>query len=213
MEISRKQLVSVATELNEKILDTNQPIDTDLSQTQLESLIKEAARDIVAPSDKGNLSKETWDIITFYRDGSGKAASSKETKAETKKDAKPKKEKPAKEAKAEKAGDAKGKKDAKPAEKPSEAKGGNDKADAAPPTNGSGRKAPKRSDGPTLADFMDKLLASEPDPDKLVSKLKAEVEKRGVKTSPTLSTLRAHLRHRQGQGQLKEVKVPGAAAA
>ncbi len=67
-------------------------------------------------------------------------------------------------------------------------------------------KSAKPREG-SFAQFMDHLVQQTADPKKLTKSLEDEAKKRGVKT-PTLGSLRAHVRYRQRQGQLNDVVVP-----
>ena len=68
-----------------------------------------------------------------------------------------------------------------------------------------GRQTVERQANKSFAEFMDKLVQRTSDPKKLEHALQKETERRGLKTSPTLGTLRAHVRFRQSKGQLAGV--------
>ena len=68
-----------------------------------------------------------------------------------------------------------------------------------------GRQIVERQAKETFAEFMDKLVQRTSDPKKLEHALQKETERRGLKSAPTLGTLRAHVTFRQGQGKLADV--------
>ena len=66
------------------------------------------------------------------------------------------------------------------------------------------RKAVPAREG-SMAEFMDKLVQRTSDRKELQQALRKETERRGLKSAPTLGTLRAHVRFRQSKGQLAGV--------
>lgn len=54
----------------------------------------------------------------------------------------------------------------------------------------------------SLAEFMDMLIEQQLARDSMLELLRLEVAKRGLNTSPTLATIRAHLKFRHSQGKL-----------
>lgn len=68
-----------------------------------------------------------------------------------------------------------------------------------------GRQTVERQANKTFAQFMDKLVQRTSDPKKLEHALRKEAERRGLKTSPTLGALRAHVTFRQSKGKLTDV--------
>ena len=68
-----------------------------------------------------------------------------------------------------------------------------------------GRQTVVRKANETFAEFMDKLVQRTIDPKELKDALRKETERRGLKSAPTLGTLRAHVRFRQSKGQLTDV--------
>lgn len=68
-----------------------------------------------------------------------------------------------------------------------------------------GRQTVVRQANETFAEFMDKLVQRTTDRKELKDALRKETERRGLKSAPTLGTLRAHVTFRQSKGKLADV--------